>query len=422
MGRKVLLICLLLGLPVYLFAQNPERIKEDPSVVWAEGKPGPLSAADESALDALVRMLAATDRLPLDLVIRERVWQTYRSDIRRESEMLVTPSGSVIRYLSWKQIPELFSARWRKVRELSEFASQASERGEQATARTYLGWAEIYLQSLPPGETVLREQVTRLRRSLGEGPVAVVPLRNIESEVALIRQALVPPVRETPDVSRKEKEALVQVAAPVLTRPVQDLLPDLPLPSALRPVPPAQALQAASVPLYDLTEKIPLQTLQASSESHLQFSALLLSELDKMPGAGFLVACHSAHFGGYVSMRGNFSPDDAGYVCRSTDGATDFGYLWASGKARYSRLSLSGGAIVRLIPSVDLFTGLGWGRRSLLWEDSSGGWARVEDLSIRGLSAETGLIWQISHLSLCAGVSSIRFRQISFMAGIGWCF
>lgn len=57
-------------------------------------------------------------------------------------------------------------------------------------ARTYISWAETYLASLPPGEPEVRKRVTEIRAKVGDGRTDAVHLRNIESEIGLIRKAL----------------------------------------------------------------------------------------------------------------------------------------------------------------------------------------------------------------------------------------
>ena len=190
MRRLSLILLLAIWMPMTLTAQTADRIKADPSYVWAEGGGQGLSDADEAAVDALVRLLSVTEELPLAPSVRQRVWETYRSDIQKCSARSVESPGRVIRYMEWIRIPEIFAARWKKVRELAASAESARQRGDPAAARCYCAWAETYLESLPPGQQALRNRLSRLDASLGAGPVAPLRMRNVESEVRAIRAAL----------------------------------------------------------------------------------------------------------------------------------------------------------------------------------------------------------------------------------------
>ena len=135
--RHLSLCSLALFFPLILFAQRVDRIKADPSYVWADGSGDSLSEADEAALDGLVRLLAATDALPLPAAVRHRVWETYKPDIRKCSARLSESSGSVIRFMEWDRIPEIFASRWKKVRELMDSAERSLRQGDPGTARCY---------------------------------------------------------------------------------------------------------------------------------------------------------------------------------------------------------------------------------------------------------------------------------------------
>ena len=74
--RKGWLILLAFLLSASAFAQNLQRIREDPSVVWAEGHGSDRMKADEEALDGLVRVLSSTDALPFPDDLRLALWRT----------------------------------------------------------------------------------------------------------------------------------------------------------------------------------------------------------------------------------------------------------------------------------------------------------------------------------------------------------
>lgn len=109
------------------------------------------------------------------------------------------------------------------------------------------------------------------------------------------------------------------------------------------------------------------------------------------------------------------------YDCRS-DGTTDGGYIWTSGKERISRWSVTAGATVTPLPFLSVYAGGGYGKRDALWCDVSGQWARVSDLSVSGFTADAGVIVYIRRVSLLAGVSTVGFGNFSAELGAGFRF
>ena len=419
MKARALVFGLLLLVPLVLSAQDMERIKADPSFLWAEGVGVRRSSADDAALSGLVDKLAATEELPLDQSVRRAVWRTYFADIRNKSGLIVSPSGLAFRYLAWKDIPSVFENRWRKTRELIQSAETAALRGELDVARTYCSWAEVYLASLPSGEESLRQRAKALRNGLGEGNSSAVQLRNVESEVAAIRQALGFRERRTTTASKQiaKKE---ESPAPLLTEHTR--VPSERIPDMLQ-------FKMASPCRLETLSKVSLAPVNVSSrtvnsskmEEVVKWRVSALAELGRVPAYGVQLAWTPGRWGGYVSFRSSFSQIVPAYSCLS-DGTTDFGYLWTSGKARGGRHAGSAGVVLQLSDFFSVFAGGGYAESSVWWEDSAGRWALVSDLSVRGLSAECGMSASFRHLCFMVGVSSIRIKDFTTLLGLGWAF
>lgn len=416
---KGLILCAVILLPVLLYAQNAERIKGDPSYIWAEGWGSRPTIADDAALDGLVRKLAATGELQVENAAA--VWRTYLPDIRNCSEQQTLASGVVLRYIAWMDIPSIFDSRWRKVRELTQSALQAEERGDKDAARTYCDWATVYLMSLPALESDLRDRVVSLRRRLGAGRTDAVRMRNVETEVAGIRVALGigdRTAQRAPTMAAATKDNDIVPASPPV-RPAWDPLPELPDLSRLCQnylCAPSESLRPPSTPpgeetFYPVRDDLP----------RWQWSVFAVADIGRVPAWGFAVSCFPGRFGGYLSIRSNFVDARSDYRCRS-DGTTDYGFIWASGLTRGSRLSISCGGMVRLADFMRLHVGTGFGAVSVLWGDTSGLWARVTDLSVQGMLLETGLLFDFGRLSAGAGVSSIRFKEWSSLVCFGISF
>lgn len=123
-------------------------------------------------------------------------------------------------------------------------------------------------------------------------------------------------------------------------------------------------------------------------------------------------------FGGYVKFRSNFESAACDYDC-SPDGTTETGYIWTSGKSRVSKIILSAGGVLRCGGHLYACAGAGYGRRLLLWEDSAGGWAKVEGSSHSGLSTEIGALMRLGRLAVYTGVCTIGFKYLDAEIGLG---
>ncbi|MBR1577382.1 MAG: hypothetical protein IJ653_02200 [Bacteroidales bacterium] len=411
--KRLVLAALLILAPFLAQAQTISRIRSDPAYLWAEGWGARPSAADGMALEALAQKLAATDELPGDAAVRQALWRTYLPELEAVSEIIDGPSGSVFRYLAWKDIPKVFESRWRKVRELAASAEQAFRRGETAAARTYCRWAGIYLSSLPPGEYALRDRLTALQERLGPGEEARIRMRNVESETDGILAALGRASRPVAQPRPRAEEISVAQADTASSRPPVDSLPDPARTFPLRLEVPASG--------FALLPPEPGTAGPPTPESRWSWRVLAAFEAGRIPAYGLMAAGSSGDWGAFLSFRSNFRPFASDYDSTS-DGRTDFGYLWAGGGVRSARLSLSAGALRRVAGTLQVYAGAGYGMSSVFWEDSDGGWARVTDLSRSGLLLDAGFCLDAGAFTFCAGACSLGLRVWSCLLGAGFRF
>lgn len=136
---------------------------------------------------------------------------------------------------------------------------------------------------------------------------------------------------------------------------------------------------------------------------------------------GLMLCWEKYRWGCYVKAVSNFRSSASAYDCLS-DGTTSEGYIWTSGRSRVSRISVTTGLVFRTCDWLSLYAGAGYGRRKLLWEDSSGYWAMVSDFSPRGIAADIGLQFRFRRLRLSAGLSTIAFKRLDGEVGVGYCF
>ena len=127
--------------------------------------------------------------------------------------------------------------------------------------------------------------------------------------------------------------------------------------------------------------------------------------------------------------KGSLRPSEASSFDCLSDGTTATGFIWTSGRESSGAMSVSAGLSYALLTShgpgtlsLRLYAGAGYGGRTVLWEDVSGRWARVSDLSPSGLCADAGLLLDYGHLSLMAGLSTISFQTLGFELGLGFLF
>ena len=129
-----------------------------------------------------------------------------------------------------------------------------------------------------------------------------------------------------------------------------------------------------------------------------------------------------AHWGGYLRFSSNFRPAEPfTYDCKS-DGSTEYGVFWSSGARAVSRLTLTGGGWIPCTDWLRIYAGGGFGRRTVCWQDSRGGWARVTDYSAAGLTLEAGIVLNLGHFALSLGGETISFRSCGLTVGAGFSF
>ncbi len=148
----------------------------------------------------------------------------------------------------------------------------------------------------------------------------------------------------------------------------------------------------------------------------LGISILTTASLPDPTFGAMVLRCRK--YGGYVKFRSNFKSESYSYDC-NPDGTTQEGYIWTSGESRICKLSLTAGGVFRVSDHLHACLGAGYGRRLLLWEDSSGGWARVSGSSHSGMAADAGVLMRFGRFAAYAGVCTVGFGYLDAELGIG---
>ncbi len=226
-------------------------------------------------------------------------------------------------------------------------------------------------------------------------------------------------------------------ASSVALHSLQPIVSSSELPS-LSPLCPAESESS-----FALAAVLPQPPVQSTSKTDVlrpvafHFGAVAYASMPVLR-PGLMARLDNGRSGLYV--KGSWLPfSDYSYVCKS-DGTTSTGFIWTTGNEWAEALSFfTGGSFAILshpytsdLPSLDsrslpdfsvrLYAGAGYGSRSVLWEDISGHWAQVSDLSFKGVSVDAGCLVDLGHLTLMTGVSAVSFRSFSFDLGLGFLF
>lgn len=126
--------------------------------------------------------------------------------------------------------------------------------------------------------------------------------------------------------------------------------------------------------------------------------------------------------GFYVKCRSNFSKmEETKYDCLS-DCTISGGYMWPSGEVQKSRMTATGGVMIRAAKWLYFYVGAGYGKRLISWQDLNGNWASVTDLSFKGVAVDAGAVLRFGKFALTVGANTTQFKYTELEAGIGLMF
>lgn len=151
----------------------------------------------------------------------------------------------------------------------------------------------------------------------------------------------------------------------------------------------------------------------------LSFGCTVLANLPEgFPG--LMVFAQRKDIGGYLKGTFSFAPHTS-YDALS-DGTAGASLIWTTGRERYAQYSLSGGLVYSVNTSVRLYGGAGYGTQDVRWEDASGKWARITDLSFQGLTVDAGVLLSFGHWLVQGGVVLRDQGRLKVETGLGWRF
>lgn len=137
----------------------------------------------------------------------------------------------------------------------------------------------------------------------------------------------------------------------------------------------------------------------------LRLAVLADAGIFPTPSYGAMAVATWKGIGAYVNYRSDFRKNEYSYTCTS-DGDTEYGRIWATGKSRADRTMITAGLAMFTSRRFGFFAGAGVTSYTRCWEDVSGQWAKVEDKSFKSPAADVGLFLTFSPLILSVGVTS----------------
>lgn len=125
--------------------------------------------------------------------------------------------------------------------------------------------------------------------------------------------------------------------------------------------------------------------------------------------------------GAYVNYRSDFSRNGHSYSC-SSDGTTEYGRIWTTGRSRESRAVATAGLAMFTSRRFGFRLGAGLTSYTRCWEDVSGQWAKVSDKSFSGFAVDGGIFLAFRPLLVSVGVTSDFLGHADLQFGVGLCF
>lgn len=137
-----------------MHGQSAGKIKKDNSLIVCEADGKTAVQADSAALMGLAGKIAEISGFTAEqLRIKDKLIQCYIGEIRDRSGVLYSGKTRALRYMSRSSIPDIFSSRREKIKEMLDIADKAAADRQADVALRYWSWAETLMKSVPPLDT-----------------------------------------------------------------------------------------------------------------------------------------------------------------------------------------------------------------------------------------------------------------------------
>lgn len=153
--RHILCFFLLLAsMGNIMHGQSAGKIKKDNSLIVCEADGKTAAQADSAALAGLAGKIAEIAGFTAEQIqIKDKLIQCYIGEIRDRSSILYKGRNTALRYMSRSRIPDIFSSRREKIKEMLDIADKAAADRQADVALRYWSWAETLMKSVPPLDT-----------------------------------------------------------------------------------------------------------------------------------------------------------------------------------------------------------------------------------------------------------------------------
>ncbi|MGM9788216.1 MAG: hypothetical protein ACI3ZF_04845 [Candidatus Cryptobacteroides sp.] len=283
------------------------------------------------------------------------------------------------------------------------------------------------------GETISKRELSKLMKELGslknelkEGSGKMSPEQKERFQRIRNRFISMPipePISAPPSPSATPAIVVQLPAQERLSRP-EPTPEDQPIPT------PKRHIQMPELPKYQSSNSLSLPEVEKipASKSQLLGRKYFVSGSANVciyPRLSYGIMCAldpvECLWGTYLRFSSNFISRDYDYDCLS-NGDTSFGSIWTSGESSYSSRQWAAGACYRLNNWLRIYAGAGYGQVVTCWEDSSGSWARVVDLSPCGILLDAGALFNLGKLEVNIGINCTAFKLTALQIGIGYGF
>lgn len=163
--------------------------------------------------------------------------------------------------------------------------------------------------------------------------------------------------------------------------------------------------------------------LNVSNKDVLDTKVLLMASVSPLsPRSYGLMVGAVKKVGGYGRFQSNFSFVKTAYVADKYGTIDGGGYMWMTGKGRVQTLKGTAGVLVRAHKAIYPYVGAGYGYNNYVYEDTSGDWGLVKDISLSGFVAEAGLVFKAGPIAISAGASTLNLKTIALDLALGVIF
>ncbi|MBR6465673.1 MAG: hypothetical protein IKS82_04480 [Bacteroidales bacterium] len=433
------------------FAQNPEQIKNNPEMIWAEG------STQKEALDGITSKLAHAVGFTCPKSKFLSLMKTYSQDIRKYTHQ-ITYNGRFLRYISVSETEKIFSSRRQKIAELKQSARSLQSSGPKDAATLYR-WALIYLKSLPGDNSressSLQGSINAIQKKQGQTSASSgiqTRMAHIDRETRQIAGILGEPMPEIKNVPVSEPKPLnAQIPDAGVKRtdltPIQNVGVSqdvdafvngkaIPEDKQFERMKFISMLSGTGIKLDNYSQNNnntgKVASLWVTPTGHWNRAVILLQ-------AGFSPEFITGIMAGYnIRTAGFYASYKSNFTSVSSDGEilSSISPSELSANNKVSLSMITGGLLYSLARSYPpewlkngrtntmLYAGAGYGQRTVYWQDKSENWAKVTDRTSSGVAVEAGVIYSFlntsaRNLSLSAGINTINFKTLGFTIGIG---